>query len=138
MKHLTVTTDIDKSINLKIHPALADMLVNNLVGNAIRHNVQDGKIELTLTHKRLVIRNTGMPPEMPTEELFQRFKKSNQSSDSVGLGLAIVKQICEVCGFSISYNYKNQLHVIQIEFVPPSPNEGAKISHDNVEAAVLA
>jgi signal transduction histidine kinase len=138
MKHLTVTTDIDKSINLKIHPALADMLVNNLVGNAIRHNVQDGKIEVILTHKRFVIRNTGMPPEMPTEELFQRFKKSNQSSDSCGLGLAIVKQICEVCGFSISYNYKNQLHVIQIEFVPASQNEGTKISHDNLETAVLA
>lgn len=137
MKRLTVTTDIDKSIYLQIHPTLADMLVNNLVGNAIRHNVEDGKIELILTHKRFVIRNTGLPPEMPTEELFQRFKKSNQSSDSVGLGLAIVKQICEVCGFSISYNYKNQLHVVQIEFVPASADEGTKISHDNLETAVL-
>jgi len=138
MKHLTVTTDIDGSIDLKIHPALADMLVNNLLGNAIRHNVENGKIELILTHRRLVVRNTGLPPEMPTEELFQRFKKSNQSSESVGLGLAIVKQICEVCGFSISYNYKNQLHVIQIEFVPVLQNEAAITAHDNVAAAVLA
>lgn len=138
MKQLTVTTDIDKSIYLRIHPTLADMLVNNLVGNAIRHNVQNGQIELILTHKRFVIRNTGLPPEMPTEELFQRFKKSNQSSDSVGLGLAIVKQICEVCGFTISYNYKNHLHVIQIEFVPASVDEGIKMAHDNVETAALA
>lgn len=136
MKNLTVKTDIDKSVLLKIHPVLADMLVNNLLGNAIRHNVQDGKIELILTNRRLVIKNTGLPPVMPTEELFQRFKKSNQCSDSVGLGLAIVKQICEVCSFPISYNYKNHLHIIQIEFMPKSQDEGVKVSHDNLETAV--
>jgi signal transduction histidine kinase len=136
MKNLTVKTDIDKSVLLKIHPALADMLVNNLLGNAIRHNVQDGRIELVLTHKRLLIRNTGLPPEMPTEELFQRFKKSNQCSESVGLGLSIVKQICDVCGFSISYNYKNQLHVVQIDFMLKSYDEDVIVSLDNLETAV--
>lgn len=137
MKNLTVKTDIDKSVMLMIHPALADMLVNNLLGNAIRHNVQNGKIELVLTHRRLLIRNTGLPPDMPTEELFQRFKKSNQCSESVGLGLSIVKQICEVCGFTISYNYKNHLHVVQIEFMPKSQeDEGIILSHDNLETAV--
>jgi signal transduction histidine kinase len=136
MKNLTVKTDIDKSILLRIHPVLADMLVNNLVGNAIRHNVQNGKIELVLTQKRFVVRNTGLPPEMPTEELFQRFKKSNQSSESVGLGLAIVKQICEVCGFYVSYNYRNHLHILQIDFLPVTQGENVKTSLDNLEPVV--
>lgn len=137
MKNLTIKTDIDKSVLLKIHPVLADMLINNLVGNAIRHNVQNGRIELVLTHKRLMIRNTGLPPEMPTEELFHRFKKSNQCSESVGLGLAIVKQICEVCGFYITYNYKNHLHTLQIDFMAKSQTEGVKLIQDNLEAAVV-
>ncbi|WP_143305702.1 sensor histidine kinase [Chitinophaga vietnamensis] len=116
IKHLMVTKDIDKNILLRIHPVLADMLMNNLIGNAIRHNVPHGMIDIQLTQRKLIIKNTGMPPAFPAEELFLRFKKGNQCSDSVGLGLAIVKQICEVCDFNITYHYENNLHVIQVDF----------------------
>ncbi|PSL46314.1 signal transduction histidine kinase [Chitinophaga niastensis] len=136
MKNLSVKTDFAKNILLKIHPTLADMLMNNLVGNAIRHNVQDGSIELVLTQKKLVVKNTGLPPEMPVEELFQRFKKGNQCSESVGLGLSIVKQICEVSGFFISYHYSNQLHVLQIDFQSKSQEEVQTIALDNLAPAI--
>ncbi|WP_160717622.1 sensor histidine kinase [Chitinophaga solisilvae] len=118
MKQISVKTDIDKNIRLRIHPALADMLMNNLLGNAIRHNVQNGRIEVVLTHKKLVVMNTGLAPEIPTEELFERFKKSNQCSESVGLGLSIVKQICEVCDFNVSYVYHSPMHILQVDFQP--------------------
>ncbi|GAA0549666.1 sensor histidine kinase [Chitinophaga japonensis] len=116
LKNLSVRSDFEKNVLLKIHPVLADMLINNLLGNAVRHNVQDGHIDISLTQRKLEIRNTGLPPEMPTHELFQRFKKSNQCSESVGLGLSIVKQICEVCGFYISYHYSDQLHTVTVQF----------------------
>ncbi len=92
------------------------MLLNNLLSNAIRHNVDRGSIAIQLTPDRLTVINTGLPPEIPTEELFLRFKKSNQSADSIGLGLAIVKQICEVNQFSISYEYGQGQHIINICF----------------------
>lgn len=136
MKNISVQTDIDKNILLKIHPVLADMLMNNLLGNAIRHNVQDGLIDVSLTQKKLVVRNTGLPPEMPTEELFQRFKKSDQSSESVGLGLSIVKQICDVSGFCISYDYKNQLHTLQVDFQPAQEDE-VKVPQDNLDPVLV-
>ncbi|WP_212004861.1 HAMP domain-containing sensor histidine kinase [Chitinophaga sp. HK235] len=135
MKNIEVKRNLDKNILLKIHPVLADMLMNNLLGNAIRHNIQDGTIDIILTHKKLVIKNTGLPPETPPEELFERFRKSNQCSESVGLGLAIVKQICEVCDFRVSYRYKAPLHILQVDFCPDSVIDEAL--QDKFEAAEM-
>ncbi|MCW3463001.1 sensor histidine kinase [Chitinophaga nivalis] len=136
MKNISITTDMEKNIFLKVHPALADMLFNNLLGNAIRHNVQNGRIEIILTAGKLVVKNTGIPPEIPMEDLFLRFKKGNQCSESVGLGLSIVKQICEVSGFHVSYTYENQLHVLQVDFQTPQENMLKAVHHNNLEVAV--
>ncbi|MGF6929248.1 two-component system sensor histidine kinase QseC [Chitinophaga sp. W2I13] len=116
MREIAITTNLDKNIPLNIHPALAEMLISNLLSNAIRHNRDGGQIKMVLTHRELSISNTGIPPQIPTCELFQRFKKSNQSNDSIGLGLAIVKQICEVNGYDVDYNYSDGWHKIQVCF----------------------
>lgn len=118
LKNISITSDIDKNIVLNIHPTLAEMLMNNLLGNAIRHNVEGGSITMRLTQDCLTICNTGLPLQMPPEELFKRFKKSNQSAESIGLGLSIVKQICDVNGYSVAYTYSNELHTVTIHFAP--------------------
>lgn len=116
MKSLTLKTDIQKNVPLKFHPALAEILLNNLLSNAIRHNIKDGEIELTLTRQGLIVKNTGNPPCVPTEQLFQRFKKGNQSDSSIGIGLAIVKQISELNNFIVSYIYKEGWHILELKF----------------------
>ncbi|HEY9262764.1 HAMP domain-containing sensor histidine kinase, partial [Chitinophaga sp.] len=116
MREIRLTTNLDKNVPLNIHPALAEMLINNLLSNAIRHNRDGGQIDVVLTHREFCISNTGLPPQSPTCELFQRFKKSNQSNDSIGLGLAIVKQICEVNNYAIDYTYKEGWHHLHVYF----------------------
>lgn len=116
LKKITVKQELDKDININIHPSLADILVGNLLGNAIRHNIEGGSVIVTLTQQQLRISNTGLPPELPTEELFQRFRKSNQSADSTGLGLAIVKQICMASNFTARYEYDAGWHHLVILF----------------------
>ncbi|RYE25286.1 MAG: HAMP domain-containing histidine kinase [Sphingobacteriales bacterium] len=115
LRDITVTASYDKQIMLNMHPALGEMLVNNLVSNAIRHNIEGGSIDISLTKDRLYIANTGLPPEIPTEELFLRFKKSNQSADGIGLGLAIVKQICDVSHYPICYDYCDGWHKVTVK-----------------------
>ncbi|MEC5145131.1 HAMP domain-containing sensor histidine kinase [Chitinophaga sp. 212800010-3] len=116
MREIKLSTNLDKNIPLSIHPALAEMLISNLMSNAIRHNHEGGQIRVLLTSKEFRISNTGLPPQVPTCELFHRFRKSNQSADSIGLGLAIVKQICEVNGYDIEYTYTGGWHHLQISF----------------------
>lgn len=116
IKGISISTAITDKLYIKINAALADMLLDNLLSNAIRHNIQNGSIFLHVEERGIIIKNTGSAPEFPTEELFQRFKKSNQCSNSVGLGLSIVKRICELNNFEISYTFENQLHILDVKF----------------------
>lgn len=116
LKHLRLSTDITKGVKLKFNPVLADLLLTNLLSNAIRHNTENGTIQIILTNPRLLIKNTGPAPGGPTEQMFQRFKKGKQSKDSVGLGLAIVKQICDISGAQVHYAFDNPWHSLSVEF----------------------
>ncbi|HET6541606.1 MAG TPA: HAMP domain-containing sensor histidine kinase [Chryseolinea sp.] len=116
MKSLSLTTKIEPEVYLNLNPVLADILFNNLFTNAIRHNLMNGSIDVTLTSSGLSVKNTGDPPKVPTQELFKRFKKDKQSSESTGLGLAIVKQICDLNNFIAGYEYTSGLHELSIRF----------------------
>lgn len=116
LKNLRLSTDIAKGVKLKFNPVLADLLLTNLLSNAIRHNTENGAIEITLTNPRLQIKNTGPAPDVPTEQMFQRFKKGKRNEDSVGLGLAIVKQICDLSGAHVEYSFDDPWHSLSVEF----------------------
>lgn len=116
MKSITIQTYIEDNIALQLHPSLADILLGNVLSNAIRHNIPAGAIEVLLSKEKLVIRNTGKPPLVPTSELFKRFTKGSHHSNSIGIGLAIVKQICDVNHLLIQYDYADGWHTIQIIF----------------------
>ncbi|QRR02098.1 sensor histidine kinase [Dyadobacter sandarakinus] len=95
-------------------PALADILLTNLISNAIRHNRPEGRIEITADAESLQISNTGAPLKVDPERLFERFKKDSAVAESLGLGLAIVKQICDNYGLQIRYENAGSLHSIHI------------------------
>jgi signal transduction histidine kinase len=112
-KNLKVTTDLSNQ-TLTANAILAETLITNLLSNAIRHNIQDGSIEIIYNGKVLLFINTGHPLSEDPEKLFNRFKKMSVSKDSIGLGLAIVKKICEVNLWKIHYSYENDLHKILV------------------------
>jgi signal transduction histidine kinase len=116
MKSIALKTDIAENVNIILHPSLADILITNLFSNAIRHNLQEGLIFISLTSRNLLVENTGKPPEIPLDQAFERFKRTSQNADSVGLGLAIVKQICEQSRLAIDYRYENNRHLVTITF----------------------
>src|SRR6185312_1752547 len=116
IKNITIQKNIDENIFLKINDSLAEILVSNIILNAIKHNFQDGKLKIDLSLNSLIVSNTGDDPHENTEKLFERFKKDSSSGDSIGLGLAIVKTICETYGFVVSYYYKERMHIVKIVF----------------------
>ncbi|SEF40503.1 sensor histidine kinase [Algoriphagus boritolerans] len=116
IRSLKITTQFDPMVWLEIHPFVAEVLLSNLIGNAIRHNIDQGSIHIELNSKFLKIENTGVPPTSDPEGFLERFKKGSDHPDSVGLGLAIVNQICKNYGFRLFYYFENNLHVIRILF----------------------
>jgi signal transduction histidine kinase len=113
-KSLTVTVTALAPFVVEMNPTLADILITNLLTNAIRHNLPDGLINITLTTNTFAVANTGAPLTINPDRLFERFKKQHQSSASLGLGLAIVKKICDNYPFDIRYQYHENLHTLTL------------------------
>jgi len=116
MKGLRFAAEIEPGVLLRIDPALAHILIGNLLKNAIRHNVTDGWIKVRLDATRLAVSNSGPAPAVPMERLFGRFQKSSQTDKSLGLGLAIVKKICDVNGLDVGYTCEEGVHEVAVRF----------------------
>jgi len=94
---------------------LIDILLNNLLSNAIRHNYKGGEVNLKLSDESLIIQNTGSDTALQVEHIFTRFHKSSESEGS-GLGLTISRQICENLNFTLNYNYEAPYHTFTVIF----------------------
>lgn len=99
---LIVTTALDESPTTG-DPALLDRMVSNLVDNAVRHNVDGGRVEVrtaeTDTGVTLTVVNDG--PAIPDDVLpqlrepFHRLHGRARTADNgLGLGLAIADAVC--------------------------------------------
>lgn len=116
LKGLGLEADIEDNVLLSIENSLADILISNLIKNAIQHNRPEGWIKVELKPQYLSIKNTGSAPSVDPTLLFERFKKGNQSGGSLGLGLSIVKKIVEACDWNVAYEFHDEIHHLQVDF----------------------
>ena len=116
-KNISVIKRLDNDVTIHMNPYLAEILLVNLIKNAVRHNISGGELIIELTKDKLTIANSGAPLQMDPELLFKRFHKASSSPESLGLGLAIVQKICTLYGFKIGYSYENRMHTIRVEFL---------------------
>lgn len=85
-------------------PELVEILVANLVDNAMRHNVSGGRGEVaTGPGGRIAAGNTGpVVPPAELDRLFQPFQRLGtqrvRHGDGYGLGLAIVRAVADAHG----------------------------------------
>ncbi len=115
-KNLEVDMRSTLEVKIQANPLLFDMVVTNLISNAIKHNVAGGQIEILTTNLFLSVSNSGEPPKMESSSLFERFKKESNAANSFGLGLAIVKKICDNYNWNITHSYIDNQHNISIYF----------------------
>jgi signal transduction histidine kinase len=114
-KQLKINLSIGQDKVLMANQVLIEILISNLLTNALHHIPQDGSIDIFLDEYTLVIKNSGLPLSFETEKLFTRFPKRSGTRYGVGLGLAIVKEICELFNLSVEYQYDDQ-HCFIIRF----------------------
>lgn len=93
--------------------SLANVVVSNLLRNAIFHNADHGMVQIEISDKAVKISNTGIKAPINEQQLFSRFHKTANNSNGTGLGLAIVKAVCHLYGFIIQYRYENNLHCFE-------------------------
>lgn len=101
LKSLRIELKMQADFTFNANASLIHILLTNLIGNAIKYNVQNGIITVasqnTAAYYELLITDTGKGMEQAEiEKVFHRFTKlKNDDADSYGLGLAIVKHIAD-------------------------------------------
>jgi signal transduction histidine kinase len=102
-------------VSIFMDSGLAEILVNNLIKNAVKYNVENGFIDISLSRSFFIVKNSGSPYDGDPSNLFERF--IHGENGNLGIGLAIAREICELYNFSISYTISGQTeHVLSIEF----------------------
>lgn len=115
-KQVSISMQISESLQIYGNPVLGEILINNLVLNAIRHNRSGGNIIIRTMPDELLILNTGVPSPLPIEKLFNRFFNGGTSANGTGLGLAIIRKIAEISGWRVSYSFYKGLHSFSVRF----------------------
>ncbi len=116
MKNIQIITNNVDTIAVNSNQILLDVLINNMFLNAIRHNINGGKIVITLRNNTLSFANTGEAKALDENRMFNRFAKINSAGKGNGLGLAIVKKVCDRNNWHIYYQFADNQHVFSVEF----------------------
>lgn len=104
----------DQPCLLRLHPLLAEVLVSNLVRNAVQHNIPAGTVNVVLGADGFMVVNTG--PALATDpgKLFERFAKDDPASNSTGLGLSMVKEIADQNRLLLTYGFAAGVHTLVV------------------------
>lgn len=114
-KKIALHSDISSNVEVKGNSSLLEVLVNNVILNAIRHTSVSGMITIRLTNSVFEVSNSGTEA-LNQDLLFKRFSKLSTDNRGSGLGLAIIKQICKLQNWNITYRFENDLHIFSIKF----------------------
>ncbi len=98
------------------NPILLDVMISNLFSNAIKHNVQKGRVQIDINAKAITFANSGQFVRLPDEKLFQRFSKISSNDNGSGLGLSIVYRVVSLSEWEVTYDFKENLHIFKIDF----------------------
>lgn len=99
-KNITLECEVEPGIRVKGNRMLLTRLVSNLVSNAYRYGVENGRINITLLsnskNAMLCVKDNGIGiAKDEQEKIFRRFYQTDpsHSSGGTGLGLSMVKEI---------------------------------------------
>jgi len=117
LRNITITKKLTgREIIVHMDRGLADILIINLLKNAIIHNVEKGIIDIEIASPGLILRNSGVDIQTNSGKLFERFYRGSGNSNSLGLGLPLVKKICELYGITIEHEFRDGLHAMTLNF----------------------
>jgi len=94
---------------LFIAPTKAKMLVNNLLGNAIKYSPPNKHITIKVTPTSFTITDEGIGiAKDKLGTIFQRFKRASTYAGGFGVGLSIVENITREYEYKITLTSKEQ------------------------------
>lgn len=109
-KNLYLKTSLSEIFIVEIDENLAEILVGNLLLNALKYAPKDSEIEVVFSENKMLISNLSDGKALDNEKLFNRFQRQNNKEKGTGLGLEIAKQIANSFHLNLSYEFKENRH----------------------------
>ena len=132
---IAIQTRVDESLFVSCSPTRLEQLIGNLVENAVKYNVPDGKVEVIGVRQRkaAVIRvkdtGIGIAPEH-FDRLFERFYRVDASRSrkigGTGLGLSIVKHLAGLYGGEVGVESEVGKGSTFTVYLPLAPETGGR------------
>jgi len=113
-KNVKITVSEKAELTAYMDVSLANVVVSNLLRNAIFHNGENGQVNIEISENAIIISNTGSKTPINPQKLFSRFHKTQNDSNGTGLGLAIVKAVCDLYEFPILYRFQSDWHSFEL------------------------
>jgi len=112
-KNINFKADFEKDLSVILaDPKFIQIIINNLMANAIKYTNENGSITLKIFKKdqNIIIEVTdtgvGIPQDQQNKiftKMFRATNAKNIESDGTGLGLYIIKEIAKITGNDISF-----------------------------------
>ncbi|MDD2635731.1 MAG: HAMP domain-containing sensor histidine kinase [Bacteroidales bacterium] len=115
-KNINIVIEEIDNLYVKMDISLAEIILSNLIKNAIFHNIKAGKISIVIKKHEFTICNTGVMTAIDSKTIFNRFAKDQSKSLSTGLGLAVCKSVCKLYDSRISYSFSEKGHCFAVYF----------------------
>ncbi len=115
-RSIIIKKDFLEDLSIKCNRFLFEIMVGNLLNNAIRHNMDGGVLYVIIRDKSLIICNTSDKSSLDTSRLFTRFDKQHTDTPGLGLGLQIAYKIAKHYDFKLSYQYVGDIHHFAVMF----------------------
>ncbi|MCT4616642.1 MAG: HAMP domain-containing histidine kinase [Candidatus Gracilibacteria bacterium] len=104
-KNITINTDFkNKNFSQKINKQYFDIVVGNVLSNAIKYSNENGVINITFENGELEIEDFGVGiDEKNLKNIFSRFFREDYNKEKgLGIGLSLVKKIADLYSWKIS------------------------------------
>lgn len=120
-KELSIEQDIADDVEIQSSPFHLQVIVDNLISNAIRHTEKGQKVLIKVKQDSLSIANeTAYHPQLLSPTLFEPFYRLNdhlqEGRHSTGMGLHLVKKYLEKLGLEESRSYEDGFFIFTIFF----------------------
>lgn len=133
-----IEVEVEEGGAVAVHgtPMLLQVLVRNLVDNAIRYTPAGGNVRISLNSDnkgvRLQVSDSGPGiPEAARADALERFRRLDESGEEGhGLGLSIVARIAELHGAQVRLDSATPTRGLTVSIVLPKPPKGLPNTED--------
>lgn len=114
-KQIHLQTHIENGVTREGNKTLCELLINNLLLNAIRHSDSMSVVEVHVSQNGMTMLNSGSTA-LDNTTIFNRFTRHSEEQSGSGLGLAIIQQICNRHNWTIHYTFQDGFHSFSVSW----------------------